>query len=183
MDDKSIIDLLFARSDSVLEQIQIKYGALCHTVAFSILASNQDAEECQNDVLMKLWNSIPPDKPDSLKAYIVRITRNLSLDRLRYKKSRKRNSVGDVPLSELEACISGDNSPEDKVLSDELGRIINLFLRELDSEQRFVFIARYWNYRSINSIASQLGMTNGRVKSLLFRLRGRLKEKLENEGF
>ena len=115
MDDNIIIDQLFERQDSVLEQLQLKYGALCHNVAYSILDSEEDSKECMNDVLMKLWSSIPPDRPESLKAYLVRITRNLSIDRLRHRRSAKRNSMCDVPLTELEACIPGGLLPTSRL--------------------------------------------------------------------
>lgn len=183
MDDNTIIDLLFERQDSVLEQLQQKYGALCHNVAYSILDSEEDSKECMNDVLMKLWSSIPPDRPESLKAYLVRITRNLSIDRLRHRRSAKRNSMCDVPLSELEACIPGGTSPDEQIDCAELGRLISRFLRELTPEYRFIFMGRYWNGRSIKSLASEFDMTCGYVKSLLFRLRGSLREMLEKEGF
>ncbi|MBQ8524463.1 MAG: sigma-70 family RNA polymerase sigma factor [Clostridia bacterium] len=183
MDDKVIIDLFFDRKDSAIEQTQLKYGAICFRIADSILDSSEDSEECVNDALMKLWNSIPPDNPLNFKAYIIRIVRNLSLDRLRYRNSSKRCSASDIPLSELEACISGGEKVDSHLEAEELGCHINDFLRGLTAESRFIFIGRYWHYRSIKSLASEFGMTTSKVKSLLFRLRKSLREELEKEGY
>ena len=66
IDDKSIIELFFARSERALEELDAKYGKLCHTLSLNILNNRQDAEECVNDAYLGIWNAIPPARPDPL---------------------------------------------------------------------------------------------------------------------
>ena len=68
MDDKKIIELFFARDEEALAQTEKKYGALCKYIASNILAIREDAEECVSDVMLALWQNIPPDCPRDLRA-------------------------------------------------------------------------------------------------------------------
>ena len=68
MTDEKIIEMLFERNETALGEIERKYSAFCHTVAANILTLREDREECVNDVLLALWNAIPPERPESLKA-------------------------------------------------------------------------------------------------------------------
>ena len=183
MDDNQIIDLLWQRIEDALENVRQKYGTLCHNVSFSILRSREDAEECVNDTYMKVWDSIPPARPENFPAYVVKITRNLSIDRLRSLKRVKRGADNrEVALSELEACLPGQ-SIDDALNAKELAEVINRFLRELPAESRLIFVGRYWNYRTIAELASDFGYSQSKIKSLLFRIRGDLRANLELEGY
>ena len=90
MHDSQIIDLLFRRSEQAVTALQQRFGGLCKSVISRILPDGRDVEECVSDMLMRLWNAIPPERPRSLSAYIARITRNLSLDRYSYNKNYRR---------------------------------------------------------------------------------------------
>ena len=117
MDDLKIIELYFARDERAIRETEIKYGNLCHTLAYNILNNRQDAEECVNDTYNGLWNAIPPAKPNNLTAFICKIARNLSLKRLEYLKREKRSAEMVVSLDELAAVLSDERfSPE---VSDE----------------------------------------------------------------
>ena len=58
MQDLGIIDLFFARDEQAIKETDAKYGKLCHRVAYNVLHSNEDAEECVNDAYMGVWNAI-----------------------------------------------------------------------------------------------------------------------------
>ena len=79
--DQKIIELFFQRSDQGIQELDHKYGKICHTLSFNIVNSRQDAEECVNDAYLGAWNAIPPAQPDPLLPYIVKIVRNVSLKR------------------------------------------------------------------------------------------------------
>ena len=81
MNDNEIVALFFARKENAISAAAEKYGRYCHTIAHNILSSRPDAEECVNDTYLNAWNSIPPQKPDNLAAYLGKITRNLALNR------------------------------------------------------------------------------------------------------
>jgi len=184
VDDKTIIDQLFARSDQVLTVISMKYGKLCKSVAYGILQSDEDAEECVNDVYMKVWDSIPPAKPDSLRAYVAKLTRNISIDKLRGAMRHKRSSgEREVALDEIAEIIPGGVSPDEALSEKELARIIDTFVREQSKDARMIFIARYWSYKSISEISRELGFSQSKIKTTLHRVREELKARLEKEGY
>ena len=135
MDDKQIIRLFFERSEQAITELSQKYGDLCMKIARSILNDHQDAEECVNDAYLGAWNSIPPQSPDPLRAYICRIVRNRSLKKLRANTAIKRGSQFEVSLSELEDCIP-DNSMDEQLSISELSAQINAFLAALPKDDR-----------------------------------------------
>lgn len=181
MDDHAIVELYFSRSQSATEETQKKYGRYCHTIAYNILSSKEDACECVNDAYMNAWKSIPPQKPENLAAYIGKLTRNAALNRLRENKAKKRgeNSVP-VSLDELSECIPcGDGDMTDEIV---LKNAINAFLRSLQAKTRIIFLQRYWYFLSVKEIAREAGMTAAGVSMILSRTRKKMKEYLEKEG-
>lgn len=182
MDDKKIIDLYWERSESAIVETSKKYGRYCDKIAFNILNNNQDAEECVNDAYNATWNAIPPNCPGSLKVYIGRIVRNISLSKYDYNTAKKRNNYFDVILSEIEECIASSETVEAIYERAELSRVIDAFLSEMDKDSRIVFVRRYWYSDSIKDISSLLQMSESKVKSMLFRTRNKLKIHLEKEG-
>ena len=184
MDDSMIVDMLWKRAEDALESVCAKYGTLCHSVSYSILRSHEDAEECVNDTYMKVWSSIPPNRPNNLKAYVAKIARNLSIDKLRGDLANKRGAENrDVALSELEECLPDFFSIEAMIEEKELAEAINRFLLNLPAEQRLIFVGRYWNYLSVTELSDEFGFSKSKIKSILFRVRGELRTALESEGY
>ena len=103
-----MIDLLFKRDESALEEIRKKYGELLKSVALRITGSEPDAEECLNDALLNLWRNIPPALPENLRAYSCQTVRNLAFKRLKYALADKRSAKTAAPLDELEAVVSDE---------------------------------------------------------------------------
>lgn len=179
MDDKQIVALFFERSESAIEELAQKYGRLCYHVAKGILASHEEAEECVNDTYLKVWESIPPTRPVQLSAFVTRITRNLSLDRIDQLTSEKRKALPLVidELAEAIPEVSGD-------LTDTLAlkSALNGFLRMLDVTARKVFLGRYYYCLSVQELSHRYSLGKSHVKVLLHRARLQLKEHLEKEG-
>ena len=96
MNDAGIIDLYWQRSERAIPETENAYGPYCHTVAYNLLRNAEDAEESVNDTWLAAWNAMPPERPNSLKAFLGRITRNISVTRLRRSGSQKRGG-GDIP--------------------------------------------------------------------------------------
>lgn len=174
MNDEQIITLYFARDEQAITETERKYGGLCHSIAMNILASTPDTEECLNDTWLKTWNSIPPQKPQKLSAFVARITRNLALNRKRMRLSR----VAEISMDELADTISAE---EDR--ADELMTHINAFVGTLEPLDRDVFVGRYFFACSVNHMANRLGITPNAVSLRLRRIRERLRTYLEKEGF
>ena len=183
MEDGAIIDLYWAREERALTETDSKYGGMCRSIAFNILQDRWDSEECVNDTWLRAWNSMPPQRPGVLSAFLSRITRNLSLDRYKAARAAKRGG-GQMPLAleELGDCVPAGNDVEDSVELRELTRILDSFLRDLPEKEACVFLRRYWYVDSTRDIAQRYEMAEGSVKSMLYRVRRKLKERLEKEG-
>lgn len=180
MEDQQIIRLFFERSEQAITELSRKYGALCFQIADNILDDPQDAEECVNDTWLGAWNSIPPQRPDPLRAYVCRIVRNLSLKKLRANSALKRSSRFEVSLSELEDCIP-DNSMDEQLSISELSAQINAFLAALRRDDRVMFVRRYWFAQPLSEIADAFGTTENNVSVRLGRIRRKLHTYLERK--
>ena len=183
MDDLEIIELYFCRDEKALTETARKYGNYCYTVAFNILNSIEDSKETVNDTYFELWNTIPPERPTFLSAFIGKITRRLAIGRWRKNTAVKRGGGEfEVTLDELSECIS-DNTNVEKIVEGKLVvSTINEFLKKLPDTERNVFICRYWYADSVKSVAKQFGFSESKVKSMLMRTRTKLKQKLAEEG-
>ena len=181
MEDQRIIDLYWNRDEDAILHTQRKYDGLCQTIARNILGNFQDAEECVNDAYLKVWNSIPPQRPQSLLGYLSRIVRNISLDRYRHNHAEKRSRGADVMLSELEECLSDDSVV---AFSDNGGitEAINCFLKTLDQENRILFVRRYYYMDSNEVLAKTFMISENTVRQRLYRMREKLKAFLKKEG-
>ena len=89
--DGAIIELYWQRDEQAITASDQKYGGLCRSLSQNILDRWEDAEECVNDTWHRAWVTMPPQRPGSLRAYLVRIVRNLSIDRYRARRSPPRN--------------------------------------------------------------------------------------------
>ncbi len=181
-EDKTIIALFLERSEEAIRELDIKYGRLCRTLSFRITGNEQDAEECVNDAYLGVWNTIPPETPDSLLPYLCRIVRNLSLKVYYRKKATKRNSRYDMAIQELEACLSAPDTVESEIEGKELAHMIESFLDTLTAENRVIFMRRYWFSDSYTDIAKQTGLTEKNVSVRLVRIRKMLKHYLTERG-
>ena len=181
--DGEIIDLLFARSEQGLDQIQSMYGKSFMHVARNILGNEQDAEECVNDTLVKIWESIPPNRPGSLLAYALTIVRNLSLNRLQALHAEKRGGAAVcIPFSELEEHLEGIAVPDESD-AQEFKRIINDFLDSLSQKDAVLFMRRYWYLDSIKTLTEMTGYSENNIYQRLFVMRKKLRERLIKEGY
>jgi RNA polymerase sigma-70 factor (ECF subfamily) len=178
MNDQDIIALYCARDERAIAETDRQYGKICMQVSMNILESHPDAEECVSDGYLQTWRSIPPARPESLCAFLCRIVRNISLNRLRELKAAKRNRDLTVSFEELEACISVDES-----LANELPALISTFLEGLEESERKLFMARYWHATSVKELAKTYGLTSNAVSIRLYKTREKLRSYLEEGGY
>ncbi|MBQ8623612.1 MAG: sigma-70 family RNA polymerase sigma factor [Oscillospiraceae bacterium] len=184
MEDEKIIELYFERNQSAIDETDKKYGKLIKNVSHNILNSLPDVEECVSDTYMKLWETIPPNKPARLISYACKIARNLSLNRLKHLKTGKRSAGSyDSALDELAQIIPSDADVEREVESTELSQIINKFLLSLSKDNRMIFVKRYWFFLSVQEIADDMAITESKVTVSLYRTRIKLKKYLIKEGY
>lgn len=184
MQDEKIVELYWKRDEAAIEETGKKYEHYLSKIAYNILADLEDSKECVNDTYLKAWNSMPPHKPEVLKTYLGKLTRQRSIDMFRSRNRVKRQgSEYAVSLSELGECVSGGDETEQSVDMHLLAEAIRKFLCSLSPEARNTFIGRYYYMDSMKEVAAYYGMSESKVKSLLHRTRLRLKTYLEQEGF
>lgn len=183
MKDDHIIELYFARSENAIKETDKKYGSYCAYIAENILHNSQDSEECVNDTYLRAWGSIPPKRPQSLRTYLGKITRGLAINRYKALCAKKRGGTStDIVLSELEMCIPSTASVEGAIDEALLVKSIETFLKGQSTQNRNIFLRRYWYCDAISTIAEDFSMSESKVTSILFRQRVKLKEYLEKEG-
>lgn len=180
MEESRIIDLLFARSEQAIAALERNFGKQLHRLALNILGDRRDAEESVSDTYLALWNTIPPQKPSPLEAFVYRVGKNIALKRFRENAAEKRRGNFDLSLDELEGCIPGP-CLEDTVSARELGRAIDRYLATLSPENRRIFLRRYWYGDSVGQIATDCAMTPNAVSLRLLRTREGLRAFLNKE--
>lgn len=182
MEDFQIIDLYWSRDETAISETDTKYGGFCRRISNNILHDPWDSEECVSDAYSRCWDTMPPQRPGSLRAYLGTILRNLSISRYRAEHAQKRFGGAEVLLSELQDCVPAPESVQRTVEAGELARLIAGWLERLEREERVLFIRRYWNGDSVKSLAGELGLRPNAVTKRLLRLREGLRRELEREG-
>lgn len=183
LEDVEIVNLYWLRDESAIAETDKRYRGYLMKIAINVLNDAEDGQEAVNDTYLKAWNAMPPHKPSLLSAFLGKITRQLSIDRLRNKTREKRGgSEYQLSLDELCDCVGKDN-PEMEYETAELGKAISAYLRSISEEKRAVFVWRYYFCEPIKDICERLGESESSVKSRLHRIRLGLKQHLESEGF
>ena len=182
MEDSRIVDLFFERSEQAIDELLNKYGKAAEHTAGHILNDRADVEECMNDANFAMWNAIPPARPENLKAYYLTVARNTALTRYHANTAKKRSSIYDTALDELEDCLASREDPAAETEARELSEAVNAFLKKLPKEDRQMFVCRYWLADTVEEIAAKLHCRSGRVSVRLFRTRQKLKTYLIKEG-
>ena len=183
MEDNDIVELYLQRNENAIAETRTKYEKYLRTIAFNILANNEDTEECVNDTYYRAWDSIPPNKPVRLAVYLGAVVRNLAVSVFRkHNTASRHDSQYALSLDELSECVSGSGSPEDMAESGMIARSISSYLRTVSSDARVIFVCRYYYNDPISRIAGYFGCSESKIKSSLFRTRAGLKEHLSKEG-
>jgi len=180
MDDERIVALYLERNEDAIVETKTKYGNYCYVIAYNILHSKEDSNECVNDTLNSAWNTIPPEKPTKLQSFLARITRNIAIDRYRYYRAQKRDSNTSCVIDEYFDCLPNkEASIEDEIV---LKQAINRFLASLDAKTRVIFLRRYWYSMSVKNIAVSMHISENNISVILHRTREKFKDFLLKEG-
>lgn len=182
MEDREIINLYWSRNEAAIGQTHTKYGRLLHSISYNILSNHEDSQECVNDTYQKAWNAMPPQRPDSLTAFLGRIVRNLSINCWHKARAQKRSNGAKELLLELAECVPDKNNVEKVIEARELSEFISDWLCTLSQENRVLFLRRYWYGVPLKRLAHEYGTTPSKLGSRMYRLRQELKVTLEKEG-
>ena len=184
MEDMEIIELYWQRDERAVQESDTKYGRLCRSIARRLLESMEDSDECVSDTWLRSWNAIPPQRPDKLKLFFAKITRNLSVDKLKGRLAQKRGGgETELILEELQECVASSGDAEGEYIAKELGQTINTFVRSLPEREANLFIRRYFFGERVEDLAPRYQLTPHNAAVILSRVRQKLKKRLEKEGF
>lgn len=180
MEDERIVKLYWERNENAILESERKYGKYCFSVAYNVLHSHEDSNECVNDTWKSAWNAMPPEKPNVLQSFLARITRNIAIDRYRRDSAQKRSAEIEKTIDEYYECIPNNAAPLDDELV--LKQAINGFLSSLDTATRVIFMRRYWYSMSVKDIAKGMHLSEGHISVILHRTRNKFKDHLTKEG-
>lgn len=183
MEDGKIIDLFWQRSERAIQETKMKYERMCLHIAMNILHNREDSEECTNDTYLGLWNSIPEERPAYFGAFICKIIRNISLNRLKYSLAGKRHGEVQMVYEELEAIADTRDYLWESLEEQELVAMMNEFLQKLSREKRNIFIRRYFFFDTVADIARMYEFSESKVKSILSRDGRKLQLFLQERGY
>ncbi len=181
MEDYKIVEMICLNDETALEECQKKYGGELMAISFRITGSREDAAECVNDTLLQAWKTVPSVKPRNLRYYLIRIVRNISLDKVRRANSKKRKGLT-VTFDELSECLPDDFAYISLADEDSIAADISRWLLTLSKERRAVFVRRYFLMETVRDISKSLGIKEKTLSGTLTRLRSSLKSYLEEKG-
>ena len=183
MEDNQIVECFWARSESALSAVSEKYGRFCKAVARNIVGNEQSAEECVQDTLLKLWDTIPPNRPENLQAFIGKIVRNIALNVVKAMSAQKRGGgEPDLVLDELYDLSMGKNDVEHLAEQHEILDAIKDYLGSIPTKKRKVLVLRFWHCCSAADISQIVGITEKNVSNILIRERKKMIECLKKRG-
>ena len=181
--DDQIIELFWQRNEDAISETDKKYGAFLFRIAYNVLHDRLDCEECRNDTYLDVWNAIPPTKPKLFPAFIAQIIRRIAIDRYKQKTSKKRvPSEFTVSMEDIKESVCSREIVDVAYSAEEVGRIINEYVRKLPERQRYIFIERFYLSESVESIASDLVVSVPTVYRELDKIKQGLKSYLERNG-
>jgi len=181
MDERQIILAIQNRDEAGLEELILHYSPLFHYIVAPIVKDPHDREECVSEIAMRIWNKIDQYDPyrGSWTGWLTAIARNVALNKVRSQRTQNLNASDLSDLNEAETLPSKDLSPEEQVLRAEQKAILAKALDTLPHGDRILFYRKYYYLQSTAQIASELGMTERAVEGRLYRLKQKLRKKLE----
>ncbi|MBQ7501013.1 MAG: sigma-70 family RNA polymerase sigma factor [Clostridia bacterium] len=180
--DSILVDRLTKRDETALADVQRLHFPAMRGIGRNIGISAADVEECANDTLLEVWESIPPAKPDNLRSFCCMIMRRRAIDRVRYNTAGRRGTGAYVAYDEICDELSDAEAVEEKVVSEmTLTSLIESFLDGLSRKEREIFLRRYYAFENVNTICIRTGLKRNTVDKILSRLRVKLKKRLEKE--
>ena len=182
-EDNEIVDLYLNRDENAIIETENKYNSFIFSICNGILRQKQDSEECVNTCYMKIWESIPPEKPSDLKAFIAHIARTTAIDRFRSNNRLKRGAAVIDPLDDYADFLASDYSIEEEIAADDLASFLNDFIGRLPETERICFVKRYYFNCSYREIEKQTHIPRSTVYLTLEKVKKKLKEELSKEGY
>lgn len=181
--DEDIVELYWQRDEKAIDETDKKYRRYLYKIAYNIVHSDPDCDECLNDTYLGTWNAIPPARPNVFQAFLSKIMRNIAVDKARQTHAARRvPSELIVSLDEIGEALSYDLSPDEERTIAAVADVLNAFLRRLGERDQLIFVCRYYYCDKVSEIAEMLGVSERTVFRSLTSMKDDLKNKLLKEG-
>jgi RNA polymerase sigma-70 factor, ECF subfamily len=161
--DADLVANLRQGDQKALSILYDRYGRLVYALALQLLNSSDAAEDLTQDVFLNFWKQekFDPNRA-KLSSYLCLITRSRAIDRLRSRQSEAKS------LQKLQQNVSPEaDAPNllDSAISSEEQAVVRQALTQLSSQQKQILELSYYQDLSQSSIAAQLNLPLGTVKT------------------
>ncbi len=181
--DEEIVAQYWNREEAAIARTREKYNSLCASVCRGFLADDRDVEECLEDLYFAVWNSIPPNRPNSLKFYLCKIIRNIAINKAKYNSAEKRDASRTVSYQETVSEVNALFSDCHFLTEDmEITESVNRYLSRIPQKRRTVMVFRHWYAMPMAEIAERTGMNINTVKAIVARELRSMKAFFVKEG-
>lgn len=182
--NRQTIERLMAGDLDAFRGLVEDYKKKIYFIAFDIVGDHQEAEDVSQEVFIKIYRALPKFRKDAkMSSWIYQITVNACIDVIRRRKSRPQVQLedwGDSPLyGGVLGGASGMEDPERRAEASLLRQRIDSALHRVSPRERVVFVMRHFNDFKVCEIAEALAVSDGTVKSLLFRALRKLRKELK----
>lgn len=163
--DYDLLTLFNTNDERVLIEIYDRYWDKMLAVAFNRLGNLEEAEECVQDVLCKLWKlrSTFSLQNEKLSSYLARAVRNQTFNVIYQNRQKRQKLAG---YSQQEDVIDSI-SPERKLIIQELQQQIDVAIKNLPPQCQLVFVMNKNEGLTTKEIADKLNLSENTVKSHL----------------
>lgn len=164
MNDQALIEQIKRRDQEAMVTLHSRYADLMFSIAYRVLEDSLTAEECVQDAFMKVWQSAGQydTQRGTLVAWLIGITRNVAIDRLRQRGRQIPAPQQQLPdESETEMAYNLPNDWQDR----ERANGLRFAVQSLPAEQRQVIELSYFGGMSQSDISETLSLPLGTVKT------------------
>lgn len=165
-----------------------QYQSNIYRLAFKITQNHEDAEDSLQEALLKAYCNLKSFQGGSrFYTWLVRITMNEALMKLRKRRSNRQLPIEDVMSPGIENPAPREfedkrANPEMQYAEVELQEVLSDALRSVSPRLSNAFVLRNVEDFSVRETAERLGLSVAAVKSRLVRARGRLRQRLRKTG-
>lgn len=180
--ERKLIEKASGGDPSAFNRLMQQHERRMYAVALRMCANREDAQDCLQEAMLRVYRSIGGFKgQSSFSTWVYRITMNTCLDELRRKKNRQSTSL-DGLLDQGWSPADGENIPEKQAVRSEARQILHAAIQELPDDMRSAIVLRDIHGLSYDEISRTLDINVGTIKSRISRGREKLREKLKENA-
>jgi len=180
--ENKLIERASGGDPSAFNRLMEAHERRMYAVALRMCSNREDAQDCLQEAMLRIYRSISGFKgQSSFATWVYRITMNTCLDELRRKKNKQNTSL-DSLLDTGWSPQDESASPEKRAIQTETRKILREAIHDLPEDMRSAIVLRDIQGLSYEEIAQALDINVGTIKSRISRGREKLREKLKQKA-